>query len=81
MNHHDGPLPSDHLMLENNAINNRDVKRREDRNKTDDDSPEKELIPSDIIVPLREVLLTPRLHAEEAPLHIDQLPSEEQREP
>ena len=78
---HNSPLPSNHLVLEDNAVDNRNVKRRENRNKTDDDSPEKELIPSDIIVPLREVLLTPRLHAEEAPLHIDQLPSEEQREP
>lgn len=30
---------------------------------------------------MREVLLAARLHAEETPAHVDQLPSQEQREP
>ena len=59
------PLPADTSVLEDNSIQCGNVKNREDGDESSNDSPEQELIPPNIVDPLREISLGAGLHAEE----------------
>lgn len=48
---HDGPLPGDHLVLEDHAVDDGDVESGEDGDEADDDGPEEELVATDVVVP------------------------------
>ena len=75
------PFPADASVSEDIMIDDRDIQGREDGNKASDNSPEQELIAPNIRHPLSKVPLAVRLHAEEAPTHVDHFPSQEKREP
>lgn len=68
-------------MLEYYVVDDRNVKRGENRDEAEDDGPEQELVAAHVVDPLREVLLAPWLHSEEAPPHIDEFPGQEESEP
>ena len=68
-------------MLKHLSINDRDIQRREERDESAQNRPKQKLIPPHINHPLSEILLGPRLHGEERPTDIDQLPGQEQRKP
>lgn len=55
-NDHDRPLPGDHLMLEDHAIDDRNVESREDCDKTEDDGPEQKLVAANIVDPIGEIM-------------------------
>lgn len=48
---HDRPLPGDHFVLENHAVDDGDVEGREYGDETEDDGPEEELVPADVVDP------------------------------
>lgn len=50
-NDDDCPLPGDHLMLEDDAIDDGNVKRWEDGDETEQNGPEQELVAADIVEP------------------------------
>jgi hypothetical protein len=77
----DPPFPADTSVSEDIMIDDRDIQDREDGKKTSYDSPEQELVAPNIRHPLGKVPLTVRLHAKEAPTHVNHFPSQEKREP
>lgn len=48
---HDGPLPGDHLVLEDDAVDDGDVERREDGDEAEDNGPEEEFVAADVVHP------------------------------
>lgn len=48
------PLPSDALVLEDDAVDDGNVEGRENSDEADEDGPEKEFIAADVVVPERE---------------------------
>ena len=68
-------------MLENNVVDRWDVQGGEHGDESGHDCPEQKLVSPDISGPLREVILTVWLHAEERSSHINHLPRKEEGEP
>jgi hypothetical protein len=46
-----GPLPRDHLVLEDHMVDDRDVKGRKDGDEAEDDGPEEESVTANVIDP------------------------------
>ena len=51
----DGPLPCDHLVLEDDAVDDRNIEGRENGDETENNSPEEELVAADVIDPAQFV--------------------------
>jgi hypothetical protein len=47
-----GPLPCDHLVLEDHAVDHGDVERREDGDEAEDDGPKEELVTANVVNPI-----------------------------
>lgn len=77
----DAPLPRDAGVLEDDRVNDGDIKQREDGDETGHDAEKEELVAPHVPEPLRKVLCGLGLHAEEGPAHVQHLPGEEEREP
>jgi hypothetical protein len=51
-NDDNGPLPSDHFVLEDHAVDDGDIKGREDGDEAEDDGPEEELVTANVVNPI-----------------------------
>lgn len=53
------PLPGNHFVLENHAIDDGDVESRKDGDETEDDGPEEEFVPANVIDPKCRMMCQP----------------------